>query len=244
MIQESSRLDCQRFGDYSNQKQTEYESGLKKLKMSESLYQARLMEIWGVWGARLEVWRLLGYEGMANTCSESKERDLFRIPRLLVDPSPLSFPSSVEGGISYFKEKGFVIFVPNVWEAYLVEARIDQSHDLIQRLQRRRPAEAQAFLQSLVTALGAYSGFLRNLDGVYSTFKSSHCGTEIASNNQVFYFFSYVEKRINLLISKVELIQEQGKIAGSLSEDIFRQELRNSVLELINVINLKVQDTK
>jgi hypothetical protein len=74
------------------------------------------------------------------------------------------------------------------------------------------------------------------------TFKSAYYGVEIASTNQVFRFFSYVEKRINLLISKVELIQEQGKIAGSLSEDIFRQELGNSFLDLINVINLKVQE--
>ncbi len=239
-IQDSSIADCQLFESYSNRKQTEYESGLKKLKESENLYRNNFLKIGAVSGARKAVWELLGYD--ASTCSESREKNDFRIPRLLVDPTPQSFPYSDEEAMSYFKEKGFIIFVPNLWEAYLVEAKIDQSSSVLEYYQRRNML--QTFLKSLFGKLMIYRHCLIQLDNVYSVFKGSHCGAEIASTNQIFRFFSYVEKRINLLINKVELIEEQGKIFGSLSEDIFHQELSNPVLELIDVINLKVQENK
>ncbi|MFM8294104.1 MAG: hypothetical protein ACKN9E_06105, partial [Microcystaceae cyanobacterium] len=60
-IQESSRLDCQLFEGYSNKKQTEYEAGLKKLKMSEALYEEKRQAIYDTWRFREGVWWAIGY---------------------------------------------------------------------------------------------------------------------------------------------------------------------------------------
>jgi hypothetical protein len=248
-IQDSSKSDFLLFEGHSNQKQKDYESGLQQLKKSEDLYLTKYLDIGLVWGARRRVWELLGYTGQVNTCAESAqtqsaetqsaETNYFRIPRLLIDP-PSFFPS-VEEGISHFKEQGFRIFVPKPWEAYLVEEKIDESHGSFQKIRK----DKEGFLKSLVTAIGTYSVKLQMLDEIYSIFKSSHCGGEIASTNQLSRFFSYVQKRINLLVSKIQLIQDEAKIINSFDHDIIRHEfkqIRASIEGLIDVIKLKMQE--
>ncbi|MFM8296198.1 MAG: hypothetical protein ACKN9E_16850, partial [Microcystaceae cyanobacterium] len=187
-------------------------------------------------------------------CSESATKDFYRHPRLFVDLDILEvilyhYYDSHHWLRNILKNDGLNLFVPCHGQIYLGEAKLDPFDPLLSSQIPMVIYGGGGVTLHNINGLDLFENlhnYLKNiiqLNHVYAAFKDSYYGAEITLTNQLFRFFSYVEKRINLLISKVELIQEQGKIFGSFSGDIFRQELGNSVLDLINVVNLKVEET-